>query len=285
MIDLHMHSTYSDGSLTPAELLQMAENAGLELISITDHNRIGAYEDLKDPGIRSKFSGKIITGCEFSISVRGQLAEILGFGFDPCLMEPFIRQHYNKDIHDELHLIYSVYKERGVRLDLPESAFSREKYISAKRFVLAQLRSHPENHKFFMDPSNQKVTLRYYRQELYNPKSPLYVDYSVLHPSPKAVVDQIHEAGGKAFLAHCFEYTSEITDCLLEIVAETGLDGLECYYSKFTPSQTEYLVNFCKENHLLISGGSDFHGALRPEVSLGSVAVDPQNFAWCEKTI
>lgn len=285
MTDLHIHSTYSDGSLAPAQLLALAEETGLKIMSITDHNRIGAYEELKDPAVRSKFSGKIIPGCELGTTIRGQAVEILGYGFDPDRLRPFIEATYlnPKKPFGELHLIYSAYQERGVRLDLPESAYSKEEYISPKRFILSQLRAHEENRKFFLDPNNQNEVLHYYRRELYNPESPLFVDYSPLYPAAEAVTSAIRAAGGKAFLAHCYQYTSSITDHLPEIAEKIGLDGLECYYFAFTPEQTRYLIGLCRKNGLLISGGSDFHGALRPNVQLGCVAIDPKDLTWIEK--
>lgn len=283
MIDLHNHSTYSDGSLTPAELLALAEKTGLRLFSITDHNAVGAYEDLQDPAVRGKFSGKVLTGCEFSTMVNRQAVEILGYGFDPAPVRAFLAERKRKIpsmMLAELHLIYTTYQKLGVRLDLPESAFSREKHISAKRFILSELRAHEENKRFFLDPENMKEVLHYYRRELYNPESPLYVDYSPLNPTPKEIVALIHAAGGKAFLAHCYQYTPAVTDHLLEIAAAIGLDGIECYYSSFTKEQTAYLTDLCQKNGLLISGGSDFHGALRPEIPMGGVPMDPEHFQW-----
>lgn len=284
MIDLHTHSTHSDGSLTPTQLLQKAEAMGLTLFAISDHNRVGACMEYAE--IRHLFSGKLLNACEFSTMIHGQSVEILGYGIDPAPVEAFFAERRKKIPNmmlAELHLIYETYKKRGVRLDWTEEEFDREKYISAKRYVLRQLREFPENYRFFLDPENRHEVGHYYRRELYNPKSPLYVDYSPLNADPREVVELIHAAGGKALMAHCFIYTSEITDRLLELAQTYGLDGFECYYPVFTQEQTDYLIDLCQKNDLLISGGSDFHGALRPETEMACLPIDPEHLKWAEE--
>lgn len=271
MTDLHCHSTYSDGTLTPAELLKLAEETGLALFSITDHDRIGAYEDLKDPAVRALFSGKIITGTELTAILRGQTVEILGYGYDPEKLAPFIESKKRPPVFPprELTLIYDTYRKAGVRLELAPEEYSKEKFISPKRMVFQQLQ-HPDNKDFFLDPANRENLIGYYRQELYNPDSPLYVDYTPLFGSPMDAVNAIHDAGGLAFLAHCFQYTDRIHGHLEEIIKELPLDGIECWYSTFTPEQSAYLEEFCTRNGLLMSGGSDFHGGNRPGTNLGT---------------
>ncbi len=284
MIDLHIHTTYSDGTLSPAEILSLAEKKGITTISLSDHNNIGAYQDLKDPSVRSLFSGRIITGCEFNTIIYGESVEILGYGFDLAPIGVFFEQRkkiFPDIMQAELELLYSTYLSKGVRLELPISEFSREKYIGPKRFIFHQLQSE-QNRKFFLDPENQTSPQTFYRRELYNLKSPLYVDYSPLHPTPQQLVDLIHGAGGVAFLAHCYLYTPSITTRLSQLTRAIGLDGIECHYATFTPAQTDALVKLCNQQNLLISGGSDFHGELplRPQVELGSVTIPPEHIDW-----
>ncbi len=286
MTDLHMHSTYSDGSLTPAELLEMAEKKGLKLISITDHDRIGAYKDLKDPAIRSKFSGKILPGCELSTIIDGQSIEIIGYGIDPDHLQEFISEHYQskpgKPRLRELDLIYDAYVARGVHFTRPKEDYDPAKDISDKRFIYYQLLE-PENQKFWLDPANQVNWGPYYRQELYNPESPLYVDFSPLYPAPKQVVDVIHAAGGKAFLAHSYIYTETVWGHLPEITERLGLDGFECRYPAFTPEQKVYLKDYCRKNNLLMSGGSDFHGLNRPQIKMGCEPMELEDLEWVKE--
>lgn len=82
MIDLHIHTTSSNGSDEPKDILIKAQQSGLSYISITDHDSIGAYKKLRDLKINNYFEGKIIPGCEFSAAHNGKPIEILGFGID-----------------------------------------------------------------------------------------------------------------------------------------------------------------------------------------------------------
>ena len=93
MIDLHTHTKHSDGSSTTEELLREAEKIGLTHLSITDHNTIAAYNDLKDYTTRMQFKGKIITGIEITTTYKGETIEILGYNFDLNKMQEFLNKN------------------------------------------------------------------------------------------------------------------------------------------------------------------------------------------------
>lgn len=92
MIDIHSHTTYSDGSFSVEKLLSEAEKLNLSLLSITDHNTVQAYYELQNPNIRDKFKGKIIPGVEITTTYKGETIEVLGYGFDLELMQQFFRK-------------------------------------------------------------------------------------------------------------------------------------------------------------------------------------------------
>lgn len=110
---------------------------------------------------------------------------------------------------------------------------------------------------------------KFYRNEMYNPDSPLYIDFSFTMPDIQSVIDAIHNSGGLAFLAHLYVYNKRVYNDLSEI-AQYDFDGFECKYPSFTQAQSENLITFCKSNSLYCSGGSDFHGKRRPEISMGT---------------
>ena len=276
MIDLHIHTTCSDGSMTLVEILQEAQSLGIQMLSITDHNSVDAYRDLQEKDIRNVLSGEIITGVEFATVIFGQVVEILGYGFDPVPIAKFVERAYGDKedyMRRELHFIYSTYQELGVHLCKQESEFSIAEHGSAKRFIFDEL-IRAENEKFFLDTSNQKRFKGFIRGEIYNPESPLYVDYSKLLPSPSEIIETIHRAGGLAFLAHCFLYTEAIWNHLDKVLANVPLDGMEVWYSTFTDEQTASLEDFCRRKHLRMSGGSDFHGRSRPKIPLGNPKIN-----------
>ena len=93
MIDIHTHTTYSDGSFSVIELLQEAEKKNLSLLSITDHNTIDGYYELENSNIRNIFSGNILTGIEITTTYKGETIEVLGYGFDLETMQAFLNQN------------------------------------------------------------------------------------------------------------------------------------------------------------------------------------------------
>ena len=126
-----------------------------------------------------------------------------------------------------------------------------------------------ENYKFFLNKESMKTVSSFTRNEVYNPKSPLYVNESSLFPSLNKTIDMIHASGGLAFLAHTFAYSPNIANDLLNIIDNYELDGLECFYTAFTKEQSNYLIKLCKERQMYMSGGSDFHGTRKINHNLG----------------
>lgn len=95
MIDLHMHTTYSDGTDTVKELLEKAEFLGLEVISITDHNTCKAYFEMEKFNVKEIYHGNIIVGCEFTTNFDNRLVEVLGYGFDYKKVNKYLIEKYN----------------------------------------------------------------------------------------------------------------------------------------------------------------------------------------------
>lgn len=271
MIDLHTHTTHSDGSFSVRELLIEAEKMGLSMLSITDHNTISAYEELKNSKMRNLFRGRIITGVEITTTYKGETVEILGYNFDVAKMQSFLNQHvlsFERKQIKEFELIKKQYKKNGVIFDETRISFDPKKGNS-RGAVLQEIIKYSENHKFFLCEESIHDIGKFTRNEVYNPKSQLYVDETSLFPSMGTVIDMIHQSGGTAFWAHVYAYSSNIANDLLEILQTYDLDGLECFYTTFTEEQSEYLVKMCKERGLFMSGGSDFHGTVKARHDLG----------------
>lgn len=272
MIDFHTHTTYSDGTLTPGELLEEAHQKKLTIISITDHNTIGAYEELKNPNIREKFEGMIIPGIEITTTYHGETIEVLGYNFNLDMMSELLKESvltFEEKQIQEYNLIKKQYQKIGVIFDEENIEFNPEKE-SCRVSFWKEIKSHPENNCLFLEEKSKEETSSFTRNEIYNPKSPLYVDESSLFPSLEKAIAMIHESGGLAFLAHTFAYSPNIANSLLDILDNYKLDGLECFYTTFTKEQSNYLVSLCKEKGLYMSGGSDFHGTRKINHNLGT---------------
>lgn len=272
MIDIHTHTTYSDGTLTPGELLEEAHQKKLTIISITDHNTIGAYEELKNPNIREKFEGMIIPGIEITTTYHGETIEVLGYNFNLDMMSELLKESvltFEEKQIQEYNLIKKQYQKIGVIFDEENIEFNPKKE-SCRVSFWKEIKSHSENNRLFLEEKSKEEASSFTRNEIYNPKSRLYVDESSLFPNLEKAIAMIHESGGLAFLAHTFAYSPNIANSLLDILDNYKLDGLECFYTTFTKEQSNYLVSLCKEKGLYMSGGSDFHGTRKINHNLGT---------------
>lgn len=272
MIDIHSHTTYSDGSFTVEEILKEAAKVGLSLLSVTDHNTVNAYDEITSNKLRNIFKGNIIPGVEITTTYKGEIVEVLGYGFDIKKMKELLQQNvltFEDKQLKEYELIKNRYKEIGVKFDEQNIKFNPKKE-SCRLSLVNEIKKYPENYQFFLYQESIDTLAGFSRNEVFNPKSPLYVEQSLLFPSFEKTVEIIHEAGGLAFFAHTYAYSENIAKEILNIIDKYDLDGLECFYTTFTEEQSNYLVNLCKERDLLMSGGSDFHGARKINHSLGT---------------
>ena len=271
MIDLHIHTNYSDGTCSVEEILREAEEKKLECISITDHDTCLAYRDLKDQNIRKLFSGKIIVGCELKSIVEGTVIEILGYNVDPEIINQEIEKiepTYEQINMHEVNTLYEIITKKGYKIERDKIKFN-PKNESGQRAICNELLRHPENRKF-REETNYQDEFIFYREHISNPNSPYFVDNSPLIPNPDVVIDLIKRAGGLAFIPHTFIYGENSMKVFHALTDTHKVDGIECYYSKFTPEQIQFLLDFCKKNHYYISGGSDYHGAYKPNISMGT---------------
>lgn len=272
MIDLHSHTKYSDGSSSVAELLDNAQKLGLSLLSITDHNTIDAHYDLENMELRRIFGGKIISGVEITTTYNGETIEVLGYGFDLDMMKEFLEKNvltFEEKQLKEYELIRDQYRKIGVIFNEDNIIFDPS--VESSRIAFCnEIKKHSENFKFFLNKDSIYTNSGFTRNEVYNPKSPLYVDESTLFPSLDVAIEMIHQSGGVAFLAHTFAYSKNIFDQLDDILDNYNLDGLECFYTTFTEKQANYLVGVCKRRNLFMSGGSDFHGTRKVNHNLGT---------------
>lgn len=272
MIDIHTHTKYSDGTSTVQELLQEAQTKGLTLLSITDHNTIEAYRELSNPTIRNIFKGSILPGIEITTTYNGEIIEVLGYGFDFNKMYTSLKEKvltFEKKQIREFDLIKNQYKKIGIKFDNNEIKFN-PKIESSRGAFVQEIKKYPENYRYFLYRESLETNSGFTRNELFNPKSPLYVDETSLFPTLEETIEMIHDAEGIAFLAHPFAYSKNIPDALTDLIKNYNFDGLECYYTTFTKEQTDYLLNLCEERNMYISGGSDFHGTRKINHFLGT---------------
>ena len=270
MIDLHIHTTSSDGSDEPKNILVKAQSLGLKYISITDHNSIGAYKKLKDINLKSYYNGQIIPGCEFAAIHNGRPIEILGYGIDieaidsmGVISDENFFERENKNLKKMLKVCENLNLTYSKTLSIKGS-----KYF-ATQVLHSDLKKYPENEKYFSKKIWDNVNA-FYRLCVCNENNPFYINKTENYPTVNEVTSLIKNTGGKAFLAHLYGYlVNDYNELLNSITSLNVLDGLECYHSLHSVDKTKYLLNYCNEKHLYSSGGSDYHGKLKPTVKLG----------------
>ena len=269
MIDLHIHSTYSDGSCSVKEILQEAENKKLEYISITDHDCVNAYKELENMNINTYYKGKIIVGCEFKCYLEEFCIpiEILGYGFDLNTIKEYFE---NNDIMgiQKNYLEYLKKQGKKVGLIFDENLKLMDNHSYASVVFETELLKYSEN-KEIMKKHHISLEPNFYRAEQCNKNSIFYIDENKDFIDIKGLLEKIHEAKGIAFLAHPYIYPVENVEEMVEYIVNTyQLDGIECYYSTFTEEQKQTMINCTKKYNLYISGGTDFHGMLKPDIKM-----------------
>lgn len=271
MIDLHMHSKYStDGVEEVSYMLKMAENLGLKFISITDHNSCLAYNDLKKSEVRNLFSGGIITGVELNTKVLGIPIEILGYNINPEKLSELIDETY-LSIDERNRLEVERINEKAVKvgLILPEDFVKQyDGSVYCSKYFHSYITKDDGNKKFISESSWNDSNI-FYREYMSNPTTPFFVDMDDALPDFETAYNIVKMAGGDVFLPHIFEYRDNSSRILDYILEHYKIDGIECYYRNFTREQTDYLLNICKERNFYISGGSDFHGRVKPYIKMG----------------
>ena len=273
MIDMHMHTIYSDGDKTVEEVLKMCEERKLEYISITDHNTCKQYED--DALNKNIFKGNIIKGIEMNVTFKNRKIEILGYKIkEPKIVEEWSQKFFSEELlrkqqeEEKRKLLYIcdkkglIYDESKIEKNIPVTD-----YITI--YVYKELMRHKENYKI-LGEFTKSLNL-FIRKGLMNPNSEYYTgSNNTPKPQYKDVIDVIHKAGGLAFLAHPFEYRLDNTiDFIDELRKEKELDGIECFHPSAGESQMMTLVEYVKKNNLYMSGGSDYHGSKKPDIEVG----------------
>lgn len=276
MIDLHIHTNYSDGNKTVKEILVMAQNIGLNIISFTDHDCCSAYFDLENPEIAKLFSGKIKKGIEITTAFEGCRIELLAYDFDNYELI----DKYFKTANDNINWQDVMIKERMILLNKLQKLDIKVPEEFKKDLLLDRFETKIYNEIIKI---NDKVRLKeilgefycetgkeFFRKCIVNPNSPFYANYGKYRPKIEEILKLIHDNNGLVFLAHPFGYRLQDAKSFIKRLYDTyDLDGIECYYNGFSKEEIDYLEAFANNRKILISGGSDYHGTKERDNELG----------------
>jgi len=246
LIDLHLHTTASDGRLTPAQLVARASAAGLTTISVTDHDTVAAIDEVAE--VAKGVNMRVVSGIEITAVDDGRDVHMLGYFFDPS----------------SASLAAVLEKQRALRV-------SRVREIGAKlatlgmvvdvESVLLAAAARPGSSVGRPQVARELVRAGYVTsvQDAFEKwlatGRPAFIPRT--GPSPAAIVDAIHQAGGVASMAH-----PAVTrrDELIGPLVDSGMDAIEVYHSDHTREDQQQYQLIAHRYGVLVSGGSDFHG-------------------------
>lgn len=263
-IDLHIHTAASDGTMSPEELVGRAKRAGLGVLAVTDHDTMAGVDSAVSAG--AALGVEVIPGIEISTDYRGEDVHVLGYGLDAA--HPALREVLNwvqEDRRRRNERIARRMQADGIHISLaeleaehPGATIGRPHFA---RVLVEQGRAQSVSDAFhrFLDPGKP-----YYLSRTYLPIA--------------RGIEIIRRCGGAAVLAHPLQYGYSPAE-LRRLVAEAaafGVAGMEIYYTGYDAGQRGGLSDLAAEFGLFATGGSDFHGANKPQIVLGALDVPEQ---------
>ena len=289
-IDLHIHTTASDGTCTPAEVVMEALRRRLSVIAITDHDTTsgiveaidaleeyyekqelsrntyreghgGYYDDAHIDMFSDNCTDRLIVvpGVEISCQYAGREIHMLGLFIDyedEILERNLTEMRNERDSRNERMI--GLFNEQGIPMTLEDLKFGQpETVVTRAHFA-----------RFLVEKGYVKSKDEAFKKYIGN-GCPFYLPRHYIEP--EAAIRWIHEAGGLAFLAHPYLYgfKEEKVRQMLQDLKEIGLDGLEAYHSTTDNGRTNQLREYANKLELLVSGGSDFHGENKPYIYMG----------------
>ena len=274
-IDLHIHTTMSDGSLAPKEIVDEAYKNGVSVIAIADHDTIDAYTDDLFSYANSK-NIRIIPAVEISTKTEKAGIHVLGYNFN-LKNQPF-REKLSKirnARHDYLHNVSKKINQLGYFINVEQ--LDRIDAVT-KAHIALDVVNNEKNKEILLQNFGHIPSKGEFIETIMNENCPAYVKKETV--TPKEAAEMIRKANGKVVLAHPVAYVHEdnFTDeDILNIINEMKPDGLEANYLYIDRNnnifdETEKWNKFARENNLFVTVGSDFHNkdGIRPEIGFAN---------------
>lgn len=256
MLDLHIHTTASDGSLTPTQVVQLARKKGFSLIAVTDHDTMGGVVEALEAG--KKYNVDVVPGVEISSGVTLEV-HMLGYGMSPDhpVMKAMMEDMRAARVERMERIIENLQK-MGVPITVEEVEAVAGGAIGRPHIAQVLIA-----HGLVPD-------VRTAFREYIGVGAKAYVERRKM--TSEQVVANIRDAGGVPVLAHggLLRISEVELNQWIDSMAKKGLMGLECYHNAHTPQMERLLRAAAERNGLLVTGGSDFHGASRPDVEMGT---------------
>lgn len=261
--DLHCHTSCSDGSMSPIQIIDLAISSGLNALAITDHDTIDAYKTAIPYAKEKQFC--LGTGVEFSCEFKNHSIHVLGYDFslnsdrflNYCAKQQEKRVQRNLEILRKLNLLKMNVLEEDLFVSEENVSSVGRPHIAAAMVRKGYVRSIQEAFQLYLGDN----------QSCFVSGTPFPVEEAL---------SVIHEAGGKAFVAHPHLYRDA---SVIRNVLTLPFDGIECYYGRASLDRTKRWKKMARQKGLLMSGGSDFHGEAKPYISLGCSWIGKEVFS------
>ena len=264
LIDMHTHTNFSDGELSPQELIRLAIDKNIGILAITDHNTIDGLKTINRNNIDIVNSGiNIINGIEVSIKREKGQMHILGYDFDLN----------NKNLNDKLHEL----KENSLHSVL--SVMEQIKRDYGIRFSYEDIKDLINSNHNLGRPDLAKLCIKYGYASSVKEAFDKYLSpaYEITRQSNNGIsypecLNLISNSNGISVLAHpkSLELEKKEFLILLKDLIKCGLKGIEVYHSSHTIDEMDFYLKVANEYNLLISGGSDYHGSIvKPDIEIG----------------
>lgn len=261
-IDLHSHTTASDGSLTPTELMVAAADEGLTAVAVTDHDTLDGLIEAEEAARQMNI--EMVPGIELAVNYPSGRFHMLGYLIDrrDVVLNGRLNRLKENRANRNVNMAEKL-RSLGIDITLDEivaesggGQVGRPHMAAALVKKRAAASCHEAFDRYLADGAAAHV-----------PKDKITIQEGL---------DLIHAAGGLAVMAHpsSLKLDDDALAGELKRLRKLGLDGLECYYSQHTPERTDTLLEMARNSGLLATGGSDFHGAAKPHVHLGHVIGD-----------
>ena len=257
-IDLHLHTTHSDGSLSPTGVLRLAHKAGVTALAITDHDIVSGIPEAIEVG--AELGIEVVPGVEISSRLGNSELHILGY---------FLHWQ-DQELHQRLAALRASRHSRNPQIIERLRALGLDvTYEEVRALAGTDSVGRPHIARVLMDKQYVTSAKDAFDRYLADGR-PAYVAREL--PKPEEAIAWIRAAGGVAVLAHptWAKVSGEGLNTLLTTLKAEGLGGIEVHYSTHTRRQTTEYLELAKRLDLLITGGSDFHGITKPDIEVGT---------------
>ncbi|CCO22952.1 PHP domain-containing protein [Maridesulfovibrio hydrothermalis] len=255
-IDLHTHSTASDGTFTPAELVKAAKEAGLVAIALTDHDTMDGLPEALEAGV--KHGIEVIPGCELSVRSKTGVLHIVGLWVDPYseTLKRAFNEVRNRRISRNEGMVANLQK---LGIDITMEEIRTEAPGTVGRPHMARILVAKKVVKNFEEAFNDYLGSN---GKAYIPKNNI---------SPEEAFELLKSTNATSILAHPFLLSSdeEVLDREVAKLKNYGLEGIEVYYNSHSIEMTGICKRLARKYDLMPSGGSDFHGFVKPDIMIG----------------